>query len=220
MDHKTRDRLRRELRRNPDAIADLLDDSQADQDDMLESYDVARRAWGGWPAVDEALRYPSNSVPAYPARAIVPDPERYPSISWRLRSMMIEPPEGGSATFQQALAFSDNCSILAISGGAMITVEDAGVYGQEALSQILIQFQRDTSDFLVAGSQVYADSVVGSGERPYYLGTPGWAFGQNQSLIVSGEANGPTGWRVCLVFHTLESRPWTDLGMSAYHRGR
>ena len=193
------------------AVTERLD---VERPGMEQSWEQARKLYGGWPGLPPPLRFPSNSVPVWPTRVIVPDPAQYPNITERKRCLVIEPPAGGATVFQAQLQFSDYISIYAISGGARVQPGDTATFGVAAMEEILIQFTRDTGDQLNTGGQVYMSSIVGTGENPCPLGTPGWAFAQNQGLVVSGTLESAEDWRITLVFHCLESIPGTNLGMS------
>ena len=184
---------------------------------MARSWDEARRVYGGWPGLPPALRFPSNSLPVWPTRAIVPDPKLFPNVTARTRGLVIEaPPAPGSTTFQAQIQFSDYLTIYAISGGAKVkdSQSDLFFFGVTGMEHIRLQMTRDTGDQLTTGGLLFMNSIVGTAENPFPIGTPGWAFAQNQSLVVSGQLETPEDWIITLAFHCIESVPATNLGMS------
>lgn len=200
----------------PAQIADELYRQNVARGGMDQAWETAKRVYGGWPGLPPALRFPENSVPIWPPRAIVPDPRLFPNLTWRLRTLNIEAPaDPGSTQFQAQIQFSDYLSVMAISGSARVHDDQAAnIYGVAAMERIRIQFTRDTGDQLSTGGLAYMNALVGDGRDPMPLGTPGWAFSQNQSLVVSGETEVGVGWIISLVFHCCESIPKTNLGMS------
>jgi hypothetical protein len=182
---------------------------------MDPAWEAAKRISGGWPGLPPALRFPENSVPVWPPRAIVPDPRLFPNLTWRLRCINIEAPvDPGSAVFQTQLQFSDYLTVIAISGSARVIVDETLTYGQAAMERIRLQFTRDTGDQLSTGGLTYMNAIVGDGRNPMPLGTPGWAFSQNQSLVITGQLEEALSWVISLAFHCVESIPKTNLGMS------
>jgi len=183
---------------------------------MDHSWETAKQIYGGWPGLPPALRFPENSVPVWPPRAIVPDPTLFPNLTWRLRCINIEAPaDPGATQFQTQIQFSDYLTVIAISGSARVQDDEQNnLYGVAALERIRIQYTRDTGDQLSTGGQSYANAMVGDGRDPMPLGTPGWAFSQNQSMVITGTTETPLGWVISLCFHCLESIPKTNLGMS------
>jgi len=200
----------------PARVAQEVYKANVQRGGMDPAWETAKRVYGGWPGLPPALRFPENSVPVWPPRAIVPDPRLFPNLTWRLRTITIEAPEDPGATqFQTQIMFSDYLSVMAISGGARVQDDQgANIYGQAAMERIRIQFTRDTGDQLSTGGLAFMSGMVGDGRDPMPLGTPGWAFSQNQSLVLTGETETAIGWIISLVFHCCESVPKTNLGMS------
>jgi len=163
---------------------------------------------GGWPLLPPPERFKGkNALPVWPTVAILPDSAAFPIYTNRERVLFIDSDDQAGTAFNAQLIIPDWATVYAVSGACITQAVDVWANGE---LDVTVQFTRDSGDQLSTAPALFP-AIVGTGENPMPIGTPGWAFMQNQSITVTGESLVDT-YRIWIVFHTVESVATTNVG--------
>ncbi|MCH9730764.1 MAG: hypothetical protein K0U84_14005, partial [Actinomycetia bacterium] len=154
-------------------------------------------------------RYPENSVQISPVRVIGPDPEQFPHIRERKRGLYMHSDQDTS--FQDTLLMDAMTSVYGLSGGSRVKIDGADFFSA-GLDGFTIQFIRSSSQDPLSTTPVIASAILGTGERPCPIATPGWYFVEGAYMQVNGDVFGDD-WHIWVLVHCVDFVRASNLGM-------
>lgn len=158
-------------------------------------------------------RWPKNAVQITPVRVVGPDPHEFPFMTERKRVANITPPDDDPSSFMVTLEFDAHSTIYGIRGGARGKFDGSDLfsYGNEHYK---LRFTRVTTGDRLTTQLAFASAVVGTGERPTPIATPGWYFEQGNYIQIEGNTMGAEEWEIDIVFDCIDFIKASNLGIS------